>query len=48
MFPNMFDGLISALIIVGVISGVTITVGLYYLLPWIWSYLKPIIQVLVA
>lgn len=38
------DGLIAGLVIAGVVLGVSLT----YAIPWLWSYIKPIIHALTS
>lgn len=45
---NMVRDFIICVLVVGMFSGATIAIALYYLLPWAWTLIKPVIQALVA
>lgn len=44
MYGNMFEGLVTALIVVGIVIGFVLFIGV----PWLWQIVKPLIHALTA
>lgn len=48
MGSGMYDGMFEALIIGSVIVGALIATVLFFVVPWLWGYIKPMLHAITA
>lgn len=46
--PDLFKGLVSALIVFGAIVASIFWAVVYFVVPWAWGYIKPLLHALTA
>lgn len=48
MGPGMFDGMFETLIVGCLVAGALIATVLFFVIPWAWGYIKPMLHAITA